>query len=189
MQGKWARKKGTQNTDWTLTGSKDRGEKSKTYTIFFFFEYFFIFKFHLSRHAECKYIDCGKSAWVYPCFHSRTPSTSAEGVGVGSLQHWAPPPCPHWAPARTDTSVPRTLLLTWARHPNTALNWGAQVILKIIPVIPIPFLPDHPPPPPQFVLIYLFRRIFEVEAFFYLLGFSSPPPWRLPMLPQIWMET
>lgn len=39
------------------------------------------FLFHLSLHAECKYVDCGKSARVYPCFHSRTPSTSAEGVG------------------------------------------------------------------------------------------------------------
>lgn len=28
-------------------------------------------------------VDCGQSARVYPCFHSRTQSTSAEGAAVG----------------------------------------------------------------------------------------------------------
>lgn len=45
-----------------------------------------------------------------------------------------------------------------------------------------PNYPPHAPPTPlQFVLIYLFRRVFEVEAFFHLLEFSpspfdAPPP-------------
>lgn len=82
---------------------------------------------------------------VLECIHASTVEHRLPQLrGWGVVVALGTPPCPHWAPARTDTSVPRTLLSIGARHRNTALNWGAQVILYPR-ILPVPhFLPAKP---------------------------------------------
>lgn len=133
-----------------------------------------------SFHAECKYVDCGKSAWVYPCFHSRTQSTSAEGA-VG-----APLGTPTAPTERQRQLIPQSsehfFLHGRAILTSRFTEWHKWYLKFSLTPPDSPScqttLPTHSPPP-QFVLIYLFRHVFEVEAF-YLLEFSPPPLYAYP---------
>lgn len=109
-------------------GKKRKGIQNSKYTIYF-----------ISRFMPN--VNMLIVVKVLECIHASTVERSLPQLrGWGVVVALGTPPCPHWVPARTIPQSPRTLLSTWARHPNTALNWGAQVILKIIP--------DHPHPTP-----------------------------------------
>lgn len=130
---------------------------------------------------------------VLECIHASTVERRLPQLrGRGVVVALGTQPCPHWAPARTDTSVPEHFLFGRA-FLTPCLTEGHKWYFKKKKVPNISNLPANPPfpqlpPSSSLFLIYLFRNVFEVEAFFYLLEFNPSPHLYAP-LPQIRLKT
>lgn len=148
------------------------------------FSFFVFFFFGLMPNVNT--VDCGQSrssASLLPTVERSLPQL--RGVGAAAL-HRAPPPPPN-PTLSADTSVrPRPSSPPLPPRPHThtpatttsSLKWF-KPLLQPRPL----FLPITPPPRSLF-LIYLFRDVFEVEAYFYLLELTPPP--SLLMFPPSW---
>lgn len=99
--------KGARNTEWTPTWGgggagirKEERNPKRKYSIYFICRFMPNVNMLIVVKLECIHAST---------VERRLPRLRGWWGGCcGTL------PCPHWAPARTDTSVPRTFLSTWA---------------------------------------------------------------------------
>lgn len=125
--GKTSPKKGTRNTEWILTKNRGRIQNLNIQFISF------LFLLNVNMLIVVKVLECIHASTV----EHRLPQLRGWGVVVAL----GTPPCPHWAPARTDTSV----------SPNTSFYMRAILTPRLTEghkwYLPLSLTPPDPPRP------------------------------------------